>query len=225
MKWWQKVSFTIFGYIARISTTLLFSTCRIEIIGKDIEDTYFAGNPGKGLLYAAWHRGLIYLIYYFRNLEFVVMASASKDGELAAQATKRHGWIPVRGSSTRRGSEALREMIPYIEKGHRSGLTVDAPQGPPYVSKIGIIVLAKRSGVPILPVMWGASRYWQLKSWDQTMIPKPFSRIVFLYSDALMHIPSDASREDCEAYRQELDDVLNRLMVRADSHYQPKVKK
>jgi len=219
MNKWKYAVYVVLGWVTRIFTALLFSTCRVEVIGQDIEKKYMSENPGKGLLYASWHRGLIFLIYFYRNLEFVVMASSSQDGELAAQATKRHGWIPVRGSSTHRGSIALREMMPYVNNGHRGGLVVDAPQGPPHVSKIGIIILSRRTGIPILPVMWSADRYWQLNSWDRTLIPKPFARIVFLYGSDFIHIPREASREECESYRQLLDDTLNQMMSRTDRHY------
>lgn len=219
MSKWEYAGFVLFGYLTRILTFLLFSTCRIEVIGQEIEERYLSENPDKGLLYASWHRGLIFFVYFYRSLGFVVMASASKDGELAAQATKRHGWIPIRGSSTSRGSEALREMLPYFKKGHRGGLVVDAPQGPPCVSKIGIIALSKRTGLPIIPVMWSADRCWQLHSWDRTIVPKPFSRIVFQYAEDFIHIPPKSSREDCEDYRRQLDDTLNHMMSETDSYY------
>ncbi len=147
------------------------------------------------------------------------MASASRDGELAAQTTRRHGWIPIRGSSSFSGPKALREMLPLFEKGHRGGLVVDAPQGPPYISKMGIIVLAKRTGLPIIPVIWSADRCWRLRSWDRTIIPKPFSRIVFVYASDFIKISTDASRDDCDAYRQELDSILNRMMYQTDSFF------
>ena len=208
-----------FGWFARIVSTLLFSTCRVRVFGREIEKKYLEQYPGQGLLYASWHRGLFYLIYFYRNLKFVVMASASRDGELAAQTTRRHGWIPIRGSSSFRGSEALLEMLPLFEKGHRGGLVVDAPQGPPCLSKIGIIVLAKRTGLPIIPVIWSADRCWRLRSWDRTIIPKPFSRIVFLYAPDLIKIPTDTSRDECEVYRQELDAALNRIMYQTDHFF------
>ncbi len=219
LKPWQYAAYYVFGWISRVATTLLFCTCRVQVFGREIETKYLAENPGKGLLYASWHRGLIFIAYFYRDLKFVVMASASKDGELAAQASKRHGWIPVRGSSSCRGSEALREMIPYFKKGHRGGLVVDAPRGPRCISKIGIIVISRMTGLPIIPVMWSADRFWQLRSWDRTIIPKPFSRIVFIYAKEFIRVPEDASREECERYRQLLDDTLNRMMYQTDNYF------
>jgi lysophospholipid acyltransferase (LPLAT)-like uncharacterized protein len=206
-----------FGWFSKVISTLLFSTCRIKVFGQEIESKYLEENQGRGLLYASWHRGLFFFIYLYRNLKFVVMASASKDGELAAQATKRHGWVVVRGSSSYRGSQALREMLPLFKKGHRGGLVVDAPQGPPYISKIGIVALARRTRLPIIPVMWSADRCWRLKSWDRTIIPKPFSRIVVLYADDFITVPADATKEECEGFRQKLDATLNRMMYQTDS--------
>jgi len=212
-------TYWLFGWVGKIVASLMFLTCRVEVFGREIETNYLKTHGGKGLLYASWHRGLMFFVYFYRNLQFVVMASASKDGELAAQATKRFGWIPVRGSSTRRGSEALREMHVLFEKGHRGGLVVDAPTGPPYISKIGIIILAKRTNLPIVPVMWNADRSWRISSWDRTIIPKPFSRIVFLYGDRLIHIPKDASRETCDTLRKDLDERLRGLMFQTDHFF------
>ena len=216
----QRIVYYLFGWLMRIVFALLFSTCRVQVIGREIEEQYERENPGKGLLYASWHRGLMYLIYFYRNRQFIVMASASKDGELAAQTVKRHGWIAIRGSSSFRGSEAMREMIPYFRKGHRGGLVVDAPKGPPHVSKIGIVIMARMTGLPIVPVMWSADRCWRLKSWDRTIIPKPFSRIVFFYPEELLTVPRKATKEECKQYRQLLDDTLNRMMYQTDRFFQ-----
>jgi len=216
---WYSMLAHAFGWFSRIFSTILFSSCRVSVFGQEIEKKYLEEHPAKGPLYASWHRGLFFLIYFYRNLDCVVMASASKDGELAAQATKSHGWIPVRGSSSYRGTEALREMLSLLKKGHRGGLVVDAPKGPPCISKMGIIVLAKRTGLPILPLIWSADRCWRLGSWDRTIIPKPFSRIVMLYGSEFLSIPINASDEDCEAYRQNLDSILNRMMYQTDNFF------
>lgn len=215
----ERLAFYAFGWAVKILTTLMFMTCRVRVFGREIEENYLRENPGKGLLYASWHRGLFYFVYFYRNLKFVVMASASKDGELAAQATQRFGWIPARGSSSRRGSEALVEMQRLVEKGHRAGLVVDAPTGPPYISKIGIIILAKRTGLPLIPVMWNVDRCWRLKSWDRSIIPKPFSKIVYMYDDRFLHVPPDASHDECEDFRKKLDDMLHRMQYQADRFF------
>ena len=219
MSTWKYFLCWIFGWVSKIIASLLFLTCRVQVFGREIQTSYLQAHKGKGLLYASWHRGLMFLCYFYRNLQFVIMTSASNDGELAAQAAKRFGWISVRGSSTRRGSQALKEMYALFKKGHRGGLVVDAPTGPPYISKIGIIILAKRTGLPIVPVMWAADRSWRIGSWDRSIIPKPFSKIVLLYGDSLLYVPEEATNEECEAYRKELDEQLRRLMFQTDHFF------
>jgi lysophospholipid acyltransferase (LPLAT)-like uncharacterized protein len=216
---WKKAAPIVFGWGARAVATLLFSTCRVTLYGSEIESRYLREHPGKGLLYASWHRGLMFLVYLYRFQQIVVMASASKDGELAAQATSRFGWIPVRGSSTRRGTRALLEMKSLVEKGYRAGLVVDAPTGPACVAKPGIIVLAQKTGLPILPVIWSADRCWRLGSWDRTIIPKPFSRIIVLYGHHMIHVPADADRNRIESIREDLDRVLNEMKSRTDRFF------
>jgi lysophospholipid acyltransferase (LPLAT)-like uncharacterized protein len=219
MKLWKYLLICVLGWALRIFGTILLSTCRVYIFGKEIEKKYFEENPDQSLIYASWHRGVIYSVFYYRNQPFVGMASTSDDGEIAAQGAKRFGWKVVRGSSTRRGSQALREMISLTKKGYRAGIVVDAPKGPAHVSKPGVIILAKMSGLPLLSGIWSADRYWRVGSWDRTIIPKPFSRIVALYSDALIRVPENASREECEQFRQQLDQQLNKMMYQTDHFF------
>ena len=219
MRLWKRAAFFAFGWAAKIVATLWLSTCRITEFGREIEKQYLNDNPGKGLLYASWHRGLFFVIYWYRNQNVVSIASASEDGELAAQAAKRFGWITARGSSSRRGRQAFREMEDFVKNGHKGGLVADAPRGPRFVSKLGIIYLAKRTGIPIIPVIWSADRYWKLQSWDRTIIPKPFARIAALFADSCIVVPDNASREECELYRQQLDDKINSIMYQADHFF------
>ncbi len=220
-----KVTCWIIGWVGKIVATLLFMTCRVQEFGKEIETDYFRRNKGKGLLITSWHRGLMHFIYYYRNQGVVVMASASRDGELANQVCKRFGCITVRGSNTKRGSKALKELQALVERGHMGGVVCDAPTGPPYISKIGMIILAKRTGLPILPVMWYAERCWRIKSWDRSIIPRPFSKIVYLFDKEFIYVPADASQEECETYRKLLDERLRCLMYQTDHFFRiPDVK-
>jgi len=219
MKLWKRIAFWAFGWSAKILASLWLGTCRVTEFGREIEETYLAHTPDKGPLYASWHRGLFFVIYWYRNRNVVSIASASEDGELAAQAAKRFGWITARGSSSRGGRQAYRAMENLVQHGHKGGLVADAPRGPRFVSKLGIVYLAKRTGLPIIPVIWSANRYWQLNSWDRTIIPKPFARIVALFADDYIRVPDDASRDECESYRRQLDDALNHIMYQADHFF------
>jgi len=219
MKLWKRAAFYGFGWAAKVIASMWLGTCRITEFGREIEDRCSEEHPGRGSLYASWHRGLFYVIYWFRNQNVVSIASASEDGELAAQAARRFGWITARGSSSRGGRQAFREMEALVRRGYKGGLVADAPQGPRFVSKLGIIYLAKRTGLPIIPVIWSADRCWTLKSWDRTIIPKPFARIVALFADTPILVPKDASRETCKRYQLQLDQQLNRIMYQTDHFF------
>jgi hypothetical protein len=218
---WQAPLYYLFGWLTRILLFALFVTCRVWEFGRDAAEDSLNKHPGKGLIVATWHRGVLFLAYHFRDQQRVTMASSSKDGELAAQAAERHGWIVVRGSSSYRGFEALQDLVRLFERGYSGGMVVDAPRGPALVSKSGIITAARMTGLPIVPIMWSADRCWRLRTWDRTIIPKPFSRIVLVYSDALIRVPKQASREELEGYRQQLDAELNRLMYQTDRCFSP----
>ena len=215
----KNIGLYLFAWAARIIATAWLYTCRELIFGQDIQAVYHQQNPGKSLLYTTWHRGLVYTLYYYRFRNVVVMASSSSDGELAARAAERFGWIPVRGSSSRRGPQAFRQMEDLVRKGFSAGIVADAPRGPAHVSKMGIIMLSKHTGQPIVPVIWSAERCWRVNSWDRTIIPKPFSRIVGLFPSELIQVPPDADREQCEQYRQKLDMMLNRMMYQVDHFF------
>ena len=219
MKLWKRAAFWAFGWTAKAVASLWLSTCRITEFGRRIETQYLCRNPDRGVLYASWHRGLFFVVYWYRNQNVVSIASASEDGELAAQAAKRFGWITARGSSSRGGRQAYRDMEDLVKQGYKGGLVVDAPRGPRFIAKPGIIYLAKRTGIPIIPVIWSANRFWRLQSWDRTIIPKPFARIVALFADDYIRVPAEASREDCELYRRQLDQALNRIMFQADHFF------
>ena len=219
MKWGKRLAFWLFGWTAKAIASLWLGSCRISEFGREIEKNYLRQHPGKGLLYASWHRGLFFVVYWYRGQNVVSIASASEDGELAAQAARRFGWITTRGSSSRGGRQAYRAMEDLVKKGYKGGLVADAPRGPRFISKLGIVYLAKRTGLPIIPVIWSADRYWQLKSWDRTLIPKPFARIVALFADEYIWVPGDATREVCESYRRQLDDSLNRIMYQTDHFF------
>lgn len=159
-------------------------------------------------IYAGWHQGLLLFIEHFRNRGFVVMASRSKDGEIVSAVLRRFGWVPVRGSSSAGGREALVEMIEIFGgPGVGGGLVVDAPRGPYGEPKIGIVKLARDAGRPLVPVSLWARPCILGRNWDRTILPLPFSRIVLKFGEPIA-VPADASAEECEHIRRHLAEKL-----------------
>jgi lysophospholipid acyltransferase (LPLAT)-like uncharacterized protein len=129
-----------------------------------------------------------------RHEGIVTMASRSKDGEIIAGWLERNGYRVVRGSSSRGGSEALREMVRQVRAGRAAALTVDGPQGPPRQVQPGIVQLARLTGGWILPITSSSARPRFLASWDRYLLPRPFSRNVVVYGEPFP-IPAEESAE------------------------------
>lgn len=160
-------------------------------------DRYLALKArGVPILFTLWHGRMFLSIQAHRHEGIVTMASRSKDGEIIAGWLERNGYSVVRGSSTRGGSEALREMVRRIRGGENAALTVDGPTGPPRKTQPGIVQLARLTGGWILPITSSSAKPRFLSSWDRYLLPMPFSRNVVLYGEPF---PIDAGESEEEA--------------------------
>ncbi len=160
---------------------------------------------------AFWHDRIFTSTYYFRGRSIVVITSQSKDGEYIARFIQRFGYGAVRGSSSRGGVGALVEMIRMMRKGSPMGFTVDGPKGPRYEAKSGPVILAKKTGNPIVPFLIEAERFWTVNSWDRLQIPKPFSRCrVFVGSPIYVDTSANADMiaEKTDELQRSLDDLV-----------------
>jgi len=135
------------------------------------------------------------------------LTSASKDGEILAAFLACFDIGAIRGSSSRRGAVAMLEMVRTAEAGYDIAITPDGPRGPKYKFNAGVITLAQKAGIPVLPIVVSYSRYWQLKSWDAFQIPKPFATVnVTLYP--LETVPETDTAEAFEAQRARLEKIM-----------------
>ena len=176
-------------------------------------DRYIALKArGVPILFALWHGRMFLSIQAHRHEGIVTMASRSKDGEIIAQWLERNGYEVVRGSSTRGGSEALREMVRRVRSGKTAALTVDGPTGPARVVQPGIVHLARLTGGWILPITFSSDRPRFLHSWDRYLTPLPFSKNVVLYGEPF---PVDATASDEEAGSR-IAAALDRATAEAD---------
>lgn len=138
------------------------------------------------------------------------MVSRSRDGEWAARLAHCLGFQTVRGSSHRGGAEALRAMLRLTRNGHPAGLIADGSQGPPLRAQKGIVWLASVTGLPLVPLSLAADAAWRLPSWDRTLIPKPFARLVIAAGDPI-HVPRRTADQDLETFRRLLETRLHSL--------------
>jgi lysophospholipid acyltransferase (LPLAT)-like uncharacterized protein len=210
-RWYQRVAaWLIFGAIQLVSATL-------RIRWTD----YYRHEPEGPLppgIYCAWHNRLILSIVAYRQYvrqwnrrpQLAAMVSASKDGGFLAAILECFQVQPVRGSSSRRGRQALLELTTYAEGGYDLAITPDGPRGPRYQAQDGVMSLAQVTGLPIVPFSFHAKWKIQVKSWDRFQIPLPFSRCELVMGEQLL-VPREARDEERDELRRQLERRLNGL--------------
>jgi lysophospholipid acyltransferase (LPLAT)-like uncharacterized protein len=132
-------------------------------------------------VYVFWHRILLMTAYRYRNLNARILISASFDGELIARTVQRLGFVPLRGSSSRGGAVGLLALTRARAAGHKISVTADGPRGPRYIAKEGAAAVAQRANSTASCLHIHPERAWVMKSWDQFLIPKPFSRVIIAW--------------------------------------------
>ncbi|HEU4869663.1 MAG TPA: lysophospholipid acyltransferase family protein [Pyrinomonadaceae bacterium] len=187
---------------------LIGLTARFEVIGWENHEQ--VEKSGGLPIYVFWHDRIFLTTYWWRKRRIVVMTSRSFDGEYIARFIQRFGYGAVRGSSTRGGVGAVVEMARLMRAGCTTAFTIDGPKGPRYIAKMGAVLLAKKTGQPILPVTMALKSYWTTPSWDFFQIPKPFTR-ARIYVARPIHVPPDADEKTLAAKRDELQAVLDHL--------------
>jgi len=190
------------------------STFRLKIVNEEPWLKFL--ERGGRVLICGWHQQFFPAVYYgkkYAKFNPSMMASKSLDGDISSGIARQAGWYAVRGSSSRNGGPALKEMINRLKQYGLAILFPDGPRGPAGVSKPGAISLAQVADAVILPVYVKAENAWHLKSWDKFMVPKPFSRVTIVFCD-MIKLPPTKSAVDLENQRKMLDDILQPYLVR-----------
>jgi lysophospholipid acyltransferase (LPLAT)-like uncharacterized protein len=188
-------------------------TTRFEVEGWEHWET--ATRKPLIPIYTFWHNRVFLATYFWRRRRIVVMTSQSFDGEYIARFIQRFGYGAARGSSTRGGVGAVVEMVRLMRARCPTAFTIDGPKGPRYVAKMGAVLLAKKTGNPILPFTITSKRFWEVKSWDAFQVPKPFTRALVSIA-APIFVPADADEETLNIKRDELQRALDELSMRGD---------
>src|SRR5687767_15539496 len=193
---------------------LIGKTARFEVTGWENHEK--AETNGGLPIYVFWHDRIFLTTYWWRKRRIVVMTSRSFDGEYIARFIQRFGYGAVRGSSSRGGVGAVVEMARLMRAGCTTAFTIDGPKGPPCIAKMGSVLLAKKSGHPLMPVTMTLKSCWKAPSWDSFQIPKPFTR-ARVYVAPPIYVPADADEAMLEAKRDELQQALDDLNRRGDA--------
>jgi hypothetical protein len=191
---------------------LLGHTLRWRVEGLHHVDAVRAS--GRQPVMAFWHGRILPATFYFRGRGIVVITSENFDGEWIARIIERFGYGTARGSTSRGGRRAMRQLMRDMKGGRPAGFTVDGPRGPARVVQPGAVWLARATGNPVLPFHLEAASSWTLRSWDRTQIPKPFSTVALVVG-APLDVPEGPSAPDLESARAEVQRRLTALETRA----------
>ncbi|MCC7011712.1 MAG: lysophospholipid acyltransferase family protein [Planctomycetes bacterium] len=184
--------------------TWLSGTWKKDIAGLGHLDAALAGN---GFLIAMWHGRMIVPVEAFRNCGWNVLVSPSEDGDLSEGMLQRFGFKVVRGSSSRGGARALREMLALLDTGAVVVITPDGPRGPMHSMNPGLAWMARATGRPVIPFGNAVDRAWHLGSWDRFTIPKVGARIALTYG-APIHVARTGGEEELARKTEEIRAAL-----------------
>ncbi len=220
LRWYDPILLRILPPLAALLIKLLMLTCRlIKKKGLEAEKEALKRSGGKAV-YALWHQRMSYNFHYGAARRATVVISQSRDGEYAARLASWLGFKNVRGSSTRGGYRALKEVMEKIKEGERAVIFADGPLGPARVAKMGAILIARETGAPLICGHWSADRCWILNTWDRYLVPKPFARVVVYFTEPIW-VPRFAKGKELETYRRLLEDTLNRSARWCDEQFGP----
>jgi lysophospholipid acyltransferase (LPLAT)-like uncharacterized protein len=204
--------------VAGVVLDSLFRTVRYDVKGAHHHEQFT--KNGRPVIFALWHGRLLPLGFLHRAQGIVTLISQSADGEYLARLLAHWGFENVRGSSSRGGTDALRELVRRLRAGRSLAITPDGPRGPMQKMKPGVLVAAQLSGVPIIPTTSTATAGWWPGRWDRFLIPRPFATVRVSYGEPYV-VPRDADDQEIQRQTTELENRLNEMTAELDRSVHP----
>ena len=209
----ERLSTWLVPWLGHVYIRLLHKTMRIEYRGEHVLDR--ARERSGRYILAFWHSRWVMMPYVYPDSRIVVLISQHRDARMLGRILERFGLATAFGSSTRGGAAGLRSVLRFVRDGYDVGIAPDGPKGPRWQVKPGVVVTAKLSGLPVVPVTFSSTHARRLRSWDRTLIPRPFDRGLYLYADPVW-VPRDIDDEEVETYRRRIELALQQLTTEAD---------
>lgn len=206
----------ILAHLLYWATRLFTATIRFKLHDvyrhTELLDSHQDSRP---VIFCIWHNRLFlclacYMKFALKNdphRRMAALVSASRDGGMLSRVLELYHIQPVRGSSSRRGAQALVELHSWARQGLDLAVTPDGPRGPRYQVHPGVITMAQVSGLPILPITYHLSHKYVLKSWDRFQIPLPFCTCTVSAGQPI-YIPKELTPEERESWRAKVNQAM-----------------
>lgn len=208
----------LLGQLIHIVAKLIFATLRMH--KEKFEHLIPVQNPDdegkpKGVIFVTWHGRSLIPANVFRDRGYWALISLSRDGEVQNHVFQHFGFQTIRGSTGRGGVRGALQMARKVREGGVLAFTPDGPRGPTHKVQLGVILMAEKSGAPIVPLGISASRRWLARSWDQYLIPQPFARAYFVVGEPIYVAPGldEAGRQ---AVAEQVEIAINSLEKEAE---------
>ena len=203
------VNFRVVPFLGAGLSKLWSYTLRVRRVGFEAVEDLVARD--ERFVLSFWHRRLFMmpLAYPFlrQGRGVAILSSDSKDGERSAATWRWFGIHAVRGTAGHSGAQALVKMIRAVKDGWDLGITVDGPRGPRQQVKAGVLAVSRKTGAWVVPVCVAYEQAWKLRTWDEMLVPRPFSAVAVRYGEPFQ-VPADG---DEESYRIRLEEGLNAM--------------
>ena len=211
-KWTDRILLTVAPWLAAHLIRWLYRRIKPEYLGEEVLRDFWADQ--QHVILSFWHDQLFMMVSGYRGPKASVMISASKDGELIARTMDYFGAGSIRGSSTRGGRAAFREMIALGKTPMDLCFTPDGPKGPRHEIKDGVVQLARVTGRPVVPMAFACSSGHRFNSWDRFLLPFPKGRGVFSFGEPLYYQADDT----VDSFRSKLQQAMDANNVQAQKH-------
>lgn len=198
--------YVIVGPLLVLYLRMVMWFSKITIDGEHHADAL--SDENKGHVFIFWHNQQFIMPQLRPGRNIRPLVSDSRDGDYMAWLSRRFGKTPIRGSSSRKGVQALKQMIRLVKDGAELGIATDGPRGPAFVVKPGVVQLAQSTGAPIIPIAYAASKKMEFSSWDESFTPHLFGHLVIVYGEPV-YIDRSNNIEEGVALAQAGLDAVN----------------
>ena len=208
---------SILAPIIAATIKLLALSIKWKILNKENKLKAFENN--EPIIVVFWHERIAVMSKIWpMEKPLAMLQSPHSDGQLIAKAINHIGFQTVWGSTNRNAVGGIIGLIKKAKKGVSIGITPDGPRGPALECSQGPVAVAKISGLKIVPIAWSSSSFWRLKNWDRALVPKPFSKGIWVWGKPIT-VPKNCSKEEIRIYTEDLSKALNYYTKLADKHF------
>ena len=212
----KRAGLIIIPFLGQLLIRFLKLTMRITYVNFEGYRALLGG--GSNIILSFWHGRLLMMPYSYPGADLTALASNHRDGELISRTLKGFGIKSVRGSTSRGWFGGIKGLLKTVRGGGDVAIVPDGPRGPAMEAQMGAVQIARATGLPIIPMSFGASKKKVLSSWDSFIIPYPFSRGVFISADPI-YVDARADGAEMEKTRLRLENTLNELTTQADNYF------